>query len=140
MIRPGSAVGLLEVRGLTAALAAADSMAKAAPVDVRGPVRIGDGLVTLAVVGEIGAIDEALATGREAAARLGQVVAWSRIGRPEPELAAVFGWPEQPREPHPGRTTIDDGTAPTPRHSPGATGRRRPASAAGQVEGDARDG
>lgn len=96
MSAAGFALGLLEVRGLTAATVAADAMAKAAPVEVRRGVRIGDGLLTLILLGEIAAIEEALAIGRAAASRAGDVVAWSRIGRPEPELVTVFGLAGRP--------------------------------------------
>jgi microcompartment protein CcmL/EutN len=88
---PGSALGLLEVRGFVAALGAADAMAKTAPVAVRGPALAGDGLVTLAVHGEIAAVEEALAAGRLTAERLGGLVASTRIGRPEPGLDTTFG-------------------------------------------------
>lgn len=90
MSRLDPALGLLEVHGFAAAMGAADAMAKAAPVEVTGPVSIGDGLVTVYVRGEIAAVREALDAGSRAAERIGRVHACHLIGRPVPELAGVF--------------------------------------------------
>jgi len=88
--RPDAALGLLEVRGMTAAVGAADAMAKAAPVDIGGPALIGDGLVTLFVLGEISAVGEALEAGARTAERIGRLLACRLIGRPSPDLAGLF--------------------------------------------------
>jgi len=64
-------VGLVEVRGLTGAIGAADVMAKAAPVSLAGPLLIGDGLVTIVCRGDIAAVNEAVAAGSEAASQQG---------------------------------------------------------------------
>ena len=86
-------MGLLEVHGLVPAIAAADVMAKAAPVTLGGPHLIGDGLVTLVVQGEIAAVQEAVAAGATAAARLGRVVTRHVIGRPADGVGDIFGLP-----------------------------------------------
>ena len=93
MSRADDALGLLEVRGITAAIGAADVMAKAALVEVLGPALIGDGLVTLFVRGEIAAVREALDAGSRSAQGFGLLRACRLIGRPVPELDRVFGIP-----------------------------------------------
>ena len=65
----GTAMGMLEVHGLTAAIGAADAMAKAAPVRVDGPYLVGCGLVTIVVRGDIAAVIEAVEAGAAAAGR-----------------------------------------------------------------------
>ncbi len=85
------ALGLLELRGYVVTLAAADAMAKVAPVVLSGPAFAGDGLVTLAVHGEIAAVREALSVGSAVATRLGGFVAATTIGRPEAGLGETFG-------------------------------------------------
>lgn len=83
-------MGLLEVMGLTAAIGAADAMAKAAPIRLAGPFVIGDGLVTVVARGEIAAVNEAIDAGAVAAGRLGQLIASHVIGRPVGEVDAIF--------------------------------------------------
>jgi microcompartment protein CcmL/EutN len=91
MSEPG-AMGLLEVHGLTAAIGAADAMAKAAPIRVMPIQRIGDGLVTLIAEGDIASVQEAVEAGAARAATIGRVVARHVIGRPSIDLARVFGF------------------------------------------------
>jgi len=85
-------MGLLEVHGLTAAIGAADAMAKAAPVSVDGPYTIGRGLVTIIARGDIASVTEAVAAGVLAAAPLGKMRARHVIGRPSGEVDALFGF------------------------------------------------
>jgi microcompartment protein CcmL/EutN len=84
------ALGLLEVRGMTAAMGATDAMAKAAPIRLGSATRIGDGLVTIAIHGDIAAVQEALAAGTVVAATLGRLVAAHAIGRPTADLVETF--------------------------------------------------
>lgn len=91
MRHPDDALGLLEVRGMTAAIGAADAMAKAALVELGPAARIGDGLVTIPVHGEIAAVREALDAGSAAARAIAEVVASGVIGRPSPGLVETFG-------------------------------------------------
>jgi ethanolamine utilization protein EutM len=84
-------MGLLEVRGLTPAIGAADAMAKAAPVRLDGPFLIGAGLVTIVARGEIAAVIEAIEAGATAAGRLGHPTVRHVIGRPSGEIDAIFG-------------------------------------------------
>jgi len=85
-------MGMLEVLGLTAAVGAADVMAKAAPVRLDGPFVIGSGLVTVVVRGDIAAVREAVEAGAAVAGRLGHLTARHVIGRPSGEIDAIFGF------------------------------------------------
>lgn len=78
-----TALGLIETRGLIAAIEAADAMTKAADVRlVNKEVTIG-ALVTVQVVGEVAAVQAAVEAGRRAAERVGEVVSVHVIPRPD---------------------------------------------------------
>ena len=76
------ALGMVETRGLVAAIEAADAMVKAANVTLIGTQKIGSGLVTVMVRGDVGAVKSATEAGNAAAARLGEVIAVHVIPRP----------------------------------------------------------
>ena len=63
------ALGMVETRGLTAAIEAADQMCKAANVALVGTEKIGSGLVTVMVRGDVGAVKSAVESGSAAASR-----------------------------------------------------------------------
>ena len=69
------ALGMVETRGLTAAIEAADAMTKAAEVVLIGTEKIGSGLVTVMVRGDVGAVKAAVEAGTSAASKLGELVA-----------------------------------------------------------------
>ena len=75
------ALGMVETRGLTAAIEAADQMCKAANVALVGTEKIGSGLVTVMVRGDVGAVKSAVESGSAAASRLGELVATHVIPR-----------------------------------------------------------
>lgn len=82
------AVGLIEVRGLVAALEAADTACKAADVKVIGYEQTkGSGLVVVKLAGEVGAVQAAVSAACEAVSRLTPVFASRVIPRPHQELA-----------------------------------------------------
>ncbi|MHB1653846.1 MAG: BMC domain-containing protein [Desulfitobacteriaceae bacterium] len=83
----GEALGLIEVKGLVAALEAADAAAKAADITILGyePTK-GSGLVTLKFTGEVSAVQAAVSAAAEAAGRLTLVYAVKVIPRPHEEL------------------------------------------------------
>lgn len=85
-----SAIGMIETRGLTASIEAADAMLKAADVELVGTEKIGSGLVTVIVKGEVGAVKAATESGREAASRLGELVAVHVIPRPHSDIAKIL--------------------------------------------------
>ena len=85
-----SAIGLVETRGLTASIEAADAMLKAADVELIGTEKIGSGLVTVIVTGEVGAVKAATESGQEAASRLGELVAVHVIPRPHNDVSKIL--------------------------------------------------
>lgn len=84
------AVGIIETRGLTAAIEAADAMLKAANVEIVGSEKIGSGLVSVIVQGEVGAVKAAIEVGSEAAGRVGELVAMHVIPRPHADVAKLI--------------------------------------------------
>ena len=81
------ALGMVETRGLTAAIEAADAMTKAAVV---GTEKIGSGLVTVMVRGDVGAVKAAVESGSAAASRLGELVATHVIPRPHTDVEKIL--------------------------------------------------
>ncbi len=69
------ALGMIETRGLVAAIEAADAMVKAANVALIGTEKIGSGLVSVMVRGDVGAVKSAVEAGGSAASKLGEIVA-----------------------------------------------------------------
>ena len=84
------ALGMVETRGLTAAIEAADAMVKAAEVVLIGTEKIGSGLVTVMVRGDVGAVKAATETGGAAAAKLGELVAVHVIPRPHTDVEKIL--------------------------------------------------
>ena len=80
------ALGMIETRGLVAAIEAADAMVKAANVTLVGSEKIGSGLVSVMVRGDVGAVKAAVEAGGAAAARLGEVIATHVIPRPHADV------------------------------------------------------
>ena len=84
------ALGMVETRGLVAAIEAADAMVKAANVVLIGTEKIGSGLVSVMVRGDVGAVKAATEAGGAAAARLGEVVATHVIPRPHGDVEKIL--------------------------------------------------
>ena len=80
------ALGMVETRGLTAAIEAADAMTKAAEVTLVGTEKIGSGLVTVMVRGDVGAVKAAVESGSAASSRLCDLVATHVIPRPHEDV------------------------------------------------------
>jgi microcompartment protein CcmL/EutN len=76
------ALGMIECKGLVAMIEAADTMVKAANVQLIGYEKIDAGLVTAIVRGEVAAVRSAVDAGAAAASRVGEVVATHVIPRP----------------------------------------------------------
>lgn len=85
-----SSLGIIETRGLTAAIEAADAMLKAADVQVVGTEKIGSGLVTVIVKGEVGAVKAAVEVGIDAVQRIGELVASHVIPRPHSDIEKIL--------------------------------------------------
>ncbi len=79
---PMNALGMIETRGLTASIEAADAMIKTAYVKLVGQEEIGGGYITVFVRGEIGAVRSAVDAGATAAKRAGELIAVHVIARP----------------------------------------------------------
>jgi microcompartment protein CcmL/EutN len=84
------ALGMIETRGLVASIEAADAMLKAAAVELVGTEKIGSGLVTVLVQGDVGAVKAATEAGQEAASRLGELVAVHVIPRPHNSVSSIL--------------------------------------------------
>ncbi len=82
-----SALGMIETYGYTPNIEAADAMLKAAEVSLIGQERIGAGLVTVFVQGDVGAVKAAVEAGEESASRVGEVVSSHVIPRPHSGVA-----------------------------------------------------
>ena len=85
-----SAIGMIETKGLTAALEAADTMLKAADVVIVGTEKIGSGLVTVIIQGDVGAVKAAVEAGAESAQRLGEIIAVHVIPRPVEGIRGIL--------------------------------------------------
>ncbi|HEY8529935.1 MAG: ethanolamine utilization protein EutM [Paenibacillaceae bacterium ZCTH02-B3] len=83
-------LGIIETRGFTAAVEAADAMLKAANVELAGIEKIGSGLVSVLVKGEVGAVKAATEVGAEAAQRIGELVAVHVIPRPHGDIGSIL--------------------------------------------------
>ena len=84
------ALGMVETRGLVAAIEASDQMVKAADVTLVGTEKIGSGLVTVMVRGDVGAVKAATEVGGAAASRLGELVAVHVIPRPHNDVQKIL--------------------------------------------------
>ena len=84
------ALGMIETKGLTALIEASDAMLKSANVTLIGWQKIGSGLVTALVVGDVAAVKAAVDAGAAAAGRVGEVIGVQVIPRPHDDLGAVL--------------------------------------------------
>ena len=80
-------LGMIETKGFPALVEATDAMLKAADVTAGGYTKIGNGIVSVAVRGDVGAVKAAVDAGAAAARRVGEVVAVSVI--PSPDVSVV---------------------------------------------------
>ena len=85
-----NAIGLIETKGYVAAMTAADAMVKAANVTIIGRQEVGDGLVSVTITGDVGAVKAATEAGAETASTVGELVSVHVIPRPHPELGRHF--------------------------------------------------
>ncbi len=86
----GDALGMVETKGLVGAIEAADAMVKAANVTLVGYEKIGSGLVTVMVRGDVGAVKAATDTGAAAAQRVGELVSIHVIPRPHGDIEKIL--------------------------------------------------
>lgn len=84
------ALGMIETKGLVGCIEASDAMVKAANVVLVSYVKIGSGLTTAVVRGDVAAVKAAVDAGCEAAKRVGELVGCHVIPRPHAELEKIF--------------------------------------------------
>lgn len=84
------ALGLIETKGLVGSIEAADAMVKAANVTLIGYEKIGSGLVTVMVRGDVGAVKAATDAGAAAAKRVGEVLSVHVIPRPHTDVEKML--------------------------------------------------
>ena len=84
------ALGMVETKGLVGAIEAADAMVKAANVHLVGYEKIGSGLVTVMVRGDVSAVKAATDAGSAAAGKVGQVVSVHVIPRPHTDVESIL--------------------------------------------------
>ena len=89
------ALGMIETKGLVGSIEAADAMVKAAQVNLFGKEKVTAGLVTMFVMGEVGAVKAATDAGAAAARRVGELVSVHVIPRPHEQLVRILP-PMQP--------------------------------------------
>ncbi len=85
-----TALGMIETRGIVASIEAADAMVKAANVSLLGQTKVGGGLVSVMVRGEVGAVKAATDAGASAANKVGEVVSVHLIPRPHDEVESIL--------------------------------------------------
>lgn len=84
------ALGMIETKGLVASIEAADAMVKAANVTLIGKEKVGGGLITVLVRGDVGAVKAATDAGAAAAQRIGELVSVHVIPRPHGEVETIL--------------------------------------------------
>ncbi len=84
------ALGMIETQGLVGSIEAADAMVKAANVQLIGYEKIGSGLVTTMVRGDVGAVKAAVEAGSAAAEQVGTVVSRHVIARPHSDVEKIL--------------------------------------------------
>lgn len=83
-------LGMIETKGLVVAIEVADAMAKSANVSLIGYEKVGSGLITVMVRGDVGAVQAAVEAGRAAGERIGTVVATQVIPRPHIDTESLL--------------------------------------------------
>ena len=86
----GEALGMVETKGLVGAIEAADAMTKSANVSLIGYEKIGSGLVTVMVRGDVGAVKASVGAGSAAAEKVGEVVSVHVIPRPHTDVEKIL--------------------------------------------------
>ncbi|WP_280175303.1 propanediol utilization microcompartment protein PduA [Maledivibacter halophilus] len=86
----GEALGMIETKGLVGAIEAADAMTKSANVTLIGYEKIGSGLVTVMVRGDVGAVKASTDAGASAAQRVGELVSVHVIPRPHMDTEKIL--------------------------------------------------
>jgi len=83
------AIGMIETKGLVAAIEAADAALKSANVSYVSSAKVGSGLVAITLTGDVAAVKAAVDAGAAAASKVGEVVSVDVIARPHEDLAKL---------------------------------------------------
>ena len=86
----GEALGMIETKGLVGAIEAADATTKSANVTLIGYEKIGSGLVTVMVRGDVGAVKASVDAGAAAAEKVGEIVSQHVIPRPHTDVERIL--------------------------------------------------
>lgn len=89
------AIGMIETKGLIGSIEAADAMVKASNVELVSQEKVDGGIVTIIVQGDVGAVQAAVDAGRDAAARVGELLGAHVIPRPDDSVYGMV----KPAEP-----------------------------------------
>ena len=84
------ALGMVETKGLTSAIEAADAMVKTANVTLQGKEFIGAGYVLVTVRGDVGAVKAATDAGAAAARRVGELISVHVIPAPVSDVEKIL--------------------------------------------------
>jgi ethanolamine utilization protein EutM len=95
MAKTVEALGMIETKGFVALVEASDAMMKAANVQFHGWDKVGSGLVSAFVTGDVAAVKAAVDAGAAAAGRVGEVIAVQVIPRPHDDLGIVMPEPRK---------------------------------------------
>ncbi|MEM9657016.1 MAG: BMC domain-containing protein [Planctomycetota bacterium] len=90
MAKSSEAIGMIETKGFVALVEATDAMLKAANVDFLSWDKVGSGLATAIVTGDVAAVKAATDAGANAAGRIGEVVSVQVIPRPHDDVQRVI--------------------------------------------------
>jgi len=90
MAKPMEALGMIETRGFVTLVEATDAMLKAANVEFLGWDRVGSGMVSAFVTGDVAAVKAATDAGAAAGGRIGEIVSVQVIPRPHDDLDVVL--------------------------------------------------
>lgn len=92
------ALGMIETKGLVAAILAVDNMSKSASVDILGSREVGGGLVSVFVRGDVGAVKAAIDSAASAVKKVGEIVSIHIIPKPSEETLEMLPKGEPPKE------------------------------------------
>ena len=91
MAKSMEALGMIEAKGFVTLVEATDAMLKAANVEFLGWDKVGSGLVSAFVTGDVAAVKAATDAGANAGGRIGEVVSVQVIPRPHEDVDVVLG-------------------------------------------------
>ena len=90
MAKANKSIGIIETKGFTPLILAADTAVKAASVDIVEWRQVGSGFVSIVIEGEVAAVRSAVDAAIGAASRVGEITSSTVIARPADELDTTF--------------------------------------------------